>query len=119
MTGPASGGEKRSEARRRTRLRSGKVLDTRNAFLIECLIHDRSDLGARLRLVEPAPVPDLIHLFEDDSAEVIGATVVWRRGQEIGVRFELGRERPRISGPERASLAGRFYAVGRGPVTRR
>jgi hypothetical protein len=37
--------ERRAEPRRRTRLRSGKVLDAKNKFLIECQVHDRSVRG--------------------------------------------------------------------------
>ena len=48
---PKDAGDKRSAHRRRTRLRSGKLLDPRNALLIDCQVYDRSEKGARIRLI--------------------------------------------------------------------
>lgn len=47
----ANGDERRSMRRLRTRLQSGKILKSHNAFLIEYQIYDRSEQGARIRLL--------------------------------------------------------------------
>ena len=62
---PKDAGDKRSARRRRTRLRSGKLLDPRNALLIDCQIYDRSEKGARIRLIGECPVPRSIRLYEE------------------------------------------------------
>jgi hypothetical protein len=80
-------GERRLSRRRRTRLRSGKIVDPRSAHLIDCQIYDWSGMGARLRLFDSVSVPGRIQLFEDVSERLINATIVWRRSREIGIRF--------------------------------
>ena len=57
-------GERRVSPRRRTRLRSGKVVDSRSAYLIDCQIYDWSGTGARLRLFDNISVPGRDQLFE-------------------------------------------------------
>ena len=80
-------GERRLSQRRRTRLRSGKIVDPRSAYVIDCQIYDWSGLGARLRLFDNVSVPGRIQLFEDISERMINAMIVWRRRREIGIYF--------------------------------
>jgi hypothetical protein len=102
--------EKRANARRRTRLRSGKVADSNGLFLTECLIYDRSTEGARLRIAASTAVPDSILLFDDELNSLSAAGVAWRRPNELGIRFmpeastSRGREIAR-------KLAGKYYAL--------
>lgn len=103
--------DKRSTPRRRTRLRSGKVLDHRNAFLIECQIFDRSEKGARIRLVEDIWAPGNIRLFEDAPQTLIDAIVVWRKDREIGLCFNPCAQSRGITKAQLACLRGRYYAV--------
>ena len=107
----AQGSDKRAEARKRTRLRSGKVLDTKNKFLIECLVHDRSPQGARLRLVANVSAPNRIRLFDDESKVVRDARVVWRNNQDLGVRFMTTIKADTLRPAERAALDGKYYAI--------
>ncbi len=83
----AAPGERRLSQRRRTRLRSGRIVDPRSAYLIECQIYDWSGTGARLRLFDTVSVPGRIQLFEDISERMINAMIVWRRRREIGLYF--------------------------------
>jgi len=76
---PKDAGDKRSAPRRRTRLRSGKLLDPRNALLIDCQIYDRSEKGARIRLIGECPVPRSIRLYEESPERLLEANVVWRK----------------------------------------
>ncbi len=87
----AKSGEKRSEARRRTRLLSGKILDLENKFLIDCQINNRSAHGVRLILVAKIKVPRRFRLFSDIDGELAEAVVAWQRGQNIGATFIKNR----------------------------
>jgi hypothetical protein len=108
---PADKGEKRGETRRRTRLRSGKILDARNKFLVECQVYDRSARGARLRLVANIFMPPRLRLFDDETKLVCDARVIWRRNHELGVSFATRSNADDLRPSERAALAGKFYAV--------
>jgi hypothetical protein len=81
------GQEKRGAARRRTRLRSGKVLTRTGAFLANCLMHDVSATGARLKLLANAILPLEIRFIDENGRSVRDAVVVWRRGPQLGIRF--------------------------------
>jgi hypothetical protein len=96
--------EKRFSERRRTRLRSGKIVNPRSAYLIECQIYDWSGTGAKLRLFDAASVPGRIQLFEDASERIINAMVVWRRRREIGIYFIPGVRKINLTTAQLASL---------------
>ena len=75
-------GDKRTESRKRTRLRSGKILDDANKFLIDCQINNRSEHGARLILVAKIKLPRRIRLTGDLDGELLEAAIAWQRGQK-------------------------------------
>lgn len=104
-------GDRRSVRRRRTRLRSGKLLDLRNDFLIECQISDRSDRGARVRLLADIPAPAVIRLYEDDPERLLDARIVWRNQRDVGLCFIRRGGARRISRLQLACLRGRYYAM--------
>jgi hypothetical protein len=108
---PTDAGEKRTEARRRTRLRSGKILDARNKFLVECQVYDRSPRGARVRLVANVFMPPRLRLFDDETKVVRDARIIWRRNHELGISFATRSSADDLRPSERAALAGKFYAV--------
>lgn len=108
---PPDRNERRAELRRRTRLRSGKVLDTRNRFLIECQVHDRSLHGARLRLVANVSAPAKIYLFDDEAKMVREARIIWRCKQDLGVTFLAHANADGLRPAERTALGGKYYAV--------
>jgi hypothetical protein len=102
--------EKRRARRRRTRLRSGKILDRANRFLIDASILDRSACGLRLRLARDSAIPDIFHLFDDETQIILIARVVWRRQALVGARIDPAgpaRATPR----QIAALRGKFYAI--------
>jgi len=104
-------GERRRAFRRRTRLRTGKLLDAENNFLFDCWIHDRSHLGARLRAHTEIPTLDPVGFYEDQFERILEARIVWRRGQECGIAFTFsGRLKPPTR-VQKAYLRGRYYAV--------
>ncbi len=82
-------GEQRALCRLRTRLRSGKVFDNACRSLVDCLIHDRSVAGARLRLMADRPIPTRFRLVDEASGIMTEAELIWRRGREVGVRLRV------------------------------
>lgn len=102
--------EKRRARRRRTRLRSGKILDRANRFLIEASILDRSASGLRLRLARNSAIPDVFHLFDDETQIILIARVVWRRQALVGARIDPAGP-ARATQRQIAALRGKFYAM--------
>jgi transposase-like protein len=102
--------EKRRAQRRRTRLRAGKILDLANRFVIEAAILDRSNDGLRLRLARDSAIPEVFHLFDEETQMIFGARLVWRRQAMVGARLEPGG--PLAATPRQiAALRGKFYAM--------
>ena len=102
--------EHRNAKRQRTRLRSGKILDRANRFLIDAAIIDRSSAGLRLRLARDEPIPDVFRLFDEETGWVLGARLVWRRQALVGARLDPGGPLP-ASPRHIAALRGKFYAM--------
>jgi hypothetical protein len=102
--------EQRNGKRRRTRLRSGKIIDRANRFLIDVAIIDRSSAGLRLRLVRDQVIPEVFRLFDDETGLVLGARLVWRRHAIVGVQLDAGGPLP-ASPRQIANLRGKFYAM--------
>jgi len=105
--------DKRAARRHRTRLRSGKILDAGNKFLVECVVHDRSDEGARLRIVENVALTPPIRLFDDEQGTVHDVSIVWRRGQDLGVRYVPGCGTAPPTEAQLRELRGKYYAIPR------
>jgi hypothetical protein len=104
--------EQRATARRRTRLRSGKILDPDNRFLVECVVHDRSAEGARLRIVADLALTSPVRLFDDEQGTLHEVSIVWRRGQEIGVRY-VGSGTASLTEAQLRQLRGKYYALSK------
>lgn len=107
---PAAGTERRRTTRHRTRLRSAKVVDGAGAFMTDCLVHDLSDRGGRLRLPPGVVLPRTIQIYDDQTGHLYRATVLWRRGGDVGVLLDP----PRNDAQSRAvaqALRRKFYAV--------
>lgn len=79
--------DRRVAPRRAQRLNWGKALDAADRFLCDCLIADRTQAGARLRLARNVVPPPAFQLFEEASGAIYAARIVWRRGSEIGCRL--------------------------------
>ncbi|PTW60464.1 PilZ domain-containing protein [Breoghania corrubedonensis] len=77
----------RRKSHRRRMLQGGKIVYGRSALLIDCMIRDLSEEGARLKVASARDVPDNIRLFNSGDNTVIDAEVVWRSPREVGIRF--------------------------------
>jgi hypothetical protein len=99
----------RLEARRRTHLQCGMVLDLCNRFLIDCQIYDRSSGGARLRLPAGLKLPRRIRLFDELAKQMLEAEIAWRNGQNIGVSFLAQAGPSCLSETQITALRRKFY----------
>jgi PilZ domain len=84
--GHAMTDDKRDDARRRT-LKGARIVYGGGAFTIDCTIRNISTTGARLQVPTSITVPDTFTLIELQGGAGRAATVIWRKGDTIGVRF--------------------------------
>ena len=78
------------DRRRSPRLRSflgGQITFSRNSSVMDCLVRNLSPEGARLAFSGTIAVPDAFSLFITQRQLLVRARMVWRRADEIGVRF--------------------------------
>ena len=84
-------------ARRRV-LKAGVVAYNDRHVTLPCTVRDLSATGARVRVEGSVSAPDTFELIIDIDGFEANCQVVWRKGNEIGVRF-LGA--PRMVAPKR------------------
>ncbi len=103
--------ERRGAARRKTRLRPGKLLDETKAFLFDCAVIQRSTTGARIRAFAPVDklLPETLILFDEVEALCWQVRIVWAEGAEMGLAIE--NEGEPVTDTERHRISGPFYAV--------
>lgn len=111
MPSNAKDQDRRRLQRKRTKLRCGKVLDSKGNFLIECQVRDRSVSGAQLRLMRGVTLPRRIKLYDDEYGALLDANVIWRRNSEIGVQFTTKLNAQSIKLGRLSALAGKYYAL--------
>ncbi len=103
--------DKRASAREKTRLRSAKLLDAAYRFVCECRICDRSIRGIRLLLARNIKVRRRMAVHIDETGEVRGARVVWRKGSVIGVSLRERAPPGAIRPADRYALRERYYGI--------
>ena len=103
--------ERRADPRKRTRLRSAKLLDGAYRFLCEGRICDRSRHGLRVALARDIALPLRLAVHIDETAQVREAKVIWRRGSTIGIRIGHAAPADALRPSDRAALKGRYYAI--------
>ena len=109
---PRADGDRRAAPRRRTRLRSGKIVDAGDRFVTECLVHDLSESGMRLRLPVGMSLPARFQVYDDQAGRLKRAELSWRRGDEAGIRFVAGEDTAR-SDIIAADMRRKFYKMPR------
>ncbi len=103
--------EQREGARELLRLRSAKLLDARYRFVCECRICDRSPTGLRLALARNIALPARLAVHIDETNEVRGANVIWRRGPTVGIRLREVAPVDALRPSDRYALRERYYAI--------
>ena len=68
-------------------LQGGKIVYGKNNLLIDCMIRDRTDMGARLKVAETTDVPNQIRLFVTGDNALTPARIIWRSEREVGIEF--------------------------------
>ncbi len=84
--------ENRRVDRQRVRLRSGRILDHEGRFICDCMIHDRSSTGLRLKLHERLTLPRRGVIRLDETGVAHSMEIAWQRDTLAGVRL-LGQTR--------------------------
>jgi hypothetical protein len=85
--------ENRRVDRQRVRLRSGRILDHEGRFICDCMIHDRSSSGLRLKLHERLTLPRRGVIRLDDTGVAHAMEIAWQRDTLAGARL-LGQAWP-------------------------
>jgi hypothetical protein len=93
-------GDARVAMRRRV-LKAGVAAYNDRHVSLPCTVRDLSATGARLRVEGSVSAPDTFELIIDIDGFEANCQVVWRKGNEIGVRF-LGA--PRMVAPKRSQI---------------
>ncbi|NJO36077.1 MAG: PilZ domain-containing protein [Rhodospirillales bacterium] len=86
---------------RRRVLKAGVVAYNDRHVSLPCTVRDVSATGARVRVDGSVSAPDTFELIIDIDGFEASCQVVWRKGNEIGVRF-LGA--PRMVAPKRTQV---------------
>ncbi len=111
----ASGGGgargRRTEPRLRARFYSAKALDRNSKFLCDCIIVDRSKAGLGLRLSHDVELDDQFKLHDDQTKEILGVAVAWRRGLSVGVRVLHRNGVATVKPVDHIALSKQYYAI--------
>jgi hypothetical protein len=103
--------EHRVAAREKMRLRSAKLLDAAYRFVCECRICDRSLYGIRLLLARNIKLPQHVAVHFDETGEVHGVKVVWRKGPMIGASLRDRAPPGAIKPWDLYALRERYYGI--------
>ena len=79
--------EERRRLIRRRVIQSGKILTNHRFSVIDCMIRDLTNEGARLHVASSHWIPDQFHL-RMDATDCRGCRVIWRTDTDVGVAFE-------------------------------
>jgi hypothetical protein len=100
-------GERRASARQRSFLR-GRILLNNRQVVLDCLVRDLSEHGARLIFPEMPSIPAVVELHIPQKEQTLRAHVQWRQGEEVGVTFAAAEAVPPS---DTAVLAARIEAL--------
>ena len=82
---------------------AGKITFNRRQSLLDCLVRNASDCGAKLVLTGTTFVPREFELVIAKSKAEYRARVMWRQGEEVGIQFEQATARDAKRSIRRAS----------------
>src|SRR5512144_900857 len=91
-----------SERRRTVRQKSflrGCIYFNNRRTVVDCLIRDISEGGARLQFSDAISIPDSFELYIPQKEQTLRAKVERRHGMELGVSFTDFARAPANSGP--------------------
>ena len=79
--------QNRRKERRPRALKSGKIAFNHRRSVIDCMIRDLSEHGAKLQVAASVGIPDTFDLVLDADNSSRSCRVAWKRPQELGVEF--------------------------------
>ena len=82
----------RRNARRAKSFLRGFVYVSRKQDALSCMIRDVSETGARIAFSEKVSLPDMIELYIPQREQTLRAKVCWRRGDEVGLAFNVSAQ---------------------------
>lgn len=85
--------ENKRKAPRARVLKGAKIVSLNNWTLIDCVIRDMSETGARLICKDPVAVANEFRLLIPNDNTICSARVVWRREDQIGITFTSEKTR--------------------------
>ena len=74
-------------SQRRKVLKEGKIVSLDYNTVIDCIVKDVSETGARIKCIHQSAIPDEFRLLMPGDETIREARVMWRRGDLIGLRF--------------------------------
>ncbi len=96
--------ERRVAPRQKSFLRGCIYFNNRRSVM-DCLVRDLTEDGARIIFSHAVNVPDVVELYIPQKEQTLRAHVKWRRGDDVGLDF-IDRETA-ASVPPEAELAKR------------
>jgi len=85
--------ERRKQQRSRV-FWEGKVSFNRRQSVLDCVVRNMSDTGAKLAVTESAFVPREFELVVPKREAAYRAKIIWRQSDEVGIEFETGKANP-------------------------
>ena len=103
--------ERRGAPRQKSFLRGCIYFNNRRSVM-DCLIRDLTEDGARIIFSHTVNVPDIVELYIPQKEQTLRAHVKWRRGDDIGLDF-TNRAAARAAATAAASAAPQDAELGK------
>lgn len=73
--------------RRKRVLREARIVLNSGQSVINCIVRDQSEIGAKLRVAAATVLPTTFELLCLTEQVLRPAEIAWRRGYDLGIRF--------------------------------
>ena len=87
---------------------AAKISFNNGQSTLDCLIRNLSDTGAKLIVSAAIALADSFDLLIPQKSVTRRVRIVWRRGEEMGVRFDEGAPRSESRDPDAGALTRRM-----------
>ncbi len=84
--------EKGREHERHRTLKAGRIILS-DQRVLDCLIRDMSEVGARVKFGAFTQLPDTFEILIESERRILPAELAWQNGLEAGIHF-TGPARP-------------------------